>query len=83
MVFRVPESIDRDALIRALKAANVEATIGTYCLSGTTYFARKYKDVQPNALTLEARTITLPCYENVPTHIVAAEIARFIEQKHD
>jgi dTDP-4-amino-4,6-dideoxygalactose transaminase len=83
MVFRAPESIDRDDLIRALKASGVEATLGTYCQSGTTYFAHKYNDVQPNAAMLEARTITLPCYENVPTHLVAAEIARFIEQTHE
>lgn len=65
LVFKVPKSVDRDEMIRHLKNRDIEATIGTYCLSGTTYFSNKYFDIQPNALLLEARTITLPCHAQV------------------
>lgn len=76
MVFRVPEGVDRDQLILSLKAAGVETTLGTYCLSGTTYFAHKYGTIQPIAAMLEACTVTLPCYSGVPTERVVAEIAK-------
>lgn len=65
LVFKVPESVDRDDMIQYLKGREIEATIGTYCLSGTTYFSKKYSDIQPNASFLEARTITLPCHAQV------------------
>lgn len=78
MVFRVPEHLGRDQLIDALKGDGLESTLGTYCLSGTTYFSKKYHDVQPNSATLEGRTITLPCYDGVPTERVIAAIARHI-----
>ena len=76
LVFRVPEGVDRDALVGRLKEAGIETTLGTYCLSGTTYFRGRYDDVQPNAARLEATTITLPCYEGVPVETVAREIER-------
>jgi dTDP-4-amino-4,6-dideoxygalactose transaminase len=65
LVFRVPSGVDRDALIAALRNDGVESTIGTYCLSATTYYRNRYDDVQPNADCLQRETITLPCYADV------------------
>lgn len=65
MVFRVPAAVDRDALILGLREDGVETTIGTYCLSDTTYYRRRYGDVQPVAQRLQRETITLPCYADV------------------
>lgn len=65
LVFKVPQDISRDMLIQSLKNHGVETTIGTYCLSGTTYYASKYNSVQPNANTLEKNTITFPCHDDV------------------
>jgi len=65
LVFRVPSGVDRDALIAALRNDGVESTIGTYCLSATTYYRNRYDDVQPNADRLQRETITLPCYADV------------------
>lgn len=71
LVFRVPDAVDRDRLVRDLKEDGVETTLGTYCLSDTTYFRDRYNDVQPVAAMLEATTITLPCYDGVPVeHVV-------------
>lgn len=78
MVFRVPENVDRDRLILSLKDADIETTLGTYCLSGTTYYSAKYQSVQPNAAALESRSITLPCYAGVPTDRVAQQIRQCI-----
>ena len=78
MVFRVPEAVDRDHLIQSLKASGVESTLGTYCLSGTTYFKTKYQSVQPNSARLEATTITLPCYTDVPVDEVTRQIERVL-----
>lgn len=65
LVFRVPPGVDRDRLIGALREDGVETTLGTYCMSGTTYYRRRYDDVQPIAERLQRETITLPCFEGV------------------
>lgn len=76
LVFRVQDTVDRDRLVQALKGDGIETTLGTYCLSGTTYFRKRYDDVQPVAAALEATTITLPCYDDVPVDRVVDRIAR-------
>ena len=75
IVFRVPALVDRDQLIAELNDNGIEATLGTYCLSGTTYYYNKYKDVQGNARHLQDTSITLPCYDGVDFNRVV-EIAR-------
>jgi perosamine synthetase len=74
MVFSVPVGRDSNELITALKARGIEATIGTYALSATTYYAGKYNVVNPNSRWLEANTITLPCYAGVDTNLVCDSI---------
>lgn len=77
LVFRVPDGVDRDRLIGALRDDGIETTIGTYCLSGTTYYRRRYGDVQKNAERLQRETITLPCYSGVDVaRVCDAVIAR-------
>ena len=61
LVFIVPEGMDRDGLSDYLRDHGVESTIGTYCLSGCTYFKERYNDVQPVAEGLQKNTITFPC----------------------
>jgi len=65
LIFTVPEFINRDDLISHLADHNIESTLGTYCLSGTTYYRKKYDPIQPNAQWLENNTITLPCFDDV------------------
>ncbi len=65
LVFRVPPGCNRDALIDNLRKQNVESTLGTYCLSGLTYYRRQYNDIQSNSRLLQEQTITLPCYGKV------------------
>ena len=77
LVFRVPARIDRDALICGLREDGIETTIGTYCQSGTTYYRKRYNDLQQNAERLQRETITLPCYAGVNVACVCdAIIAR-------
>lgn len=78
LVFRVPATVDRDRLVQALKERGIETTLGTYCLSGTTYFATRYDAVQRNAAALEATTITLPCYDGVPVDHIADNIRQCV-----
>lgn len=75
LVFRVPAGLDRDRLIAALREAGVETTIGTYCLSGTTYFRQRYDRVQPVAEALQRDTITFPCYDGVDVARIADAVA--------
>lgn len=65
LVFRVPSCLDRDELIHGLKEDGIETTIGTYCLSATTYYRGRYDDVQPNSERLQRETITLPCFSGI------------------
>jgi dTDP-4-amino-4,6-dideoxygalactose transaminase len=76
LVFRVPKRVDRDALIAALREDGVETTIGTYCLSGTTYYRKRYGEVQPNAERLQRDTLTLPCYAGVDVDGVCRAVLR-------
>lgn len=77
LVFTVPKSVSRNDLIEHLATKNVESTIGTYCLSATTYNAKKYNAIQPNAKWLEDNTITLPCYEGVDVKLISSLIEDF------
>lgn len=74
LVFRVPEGVDRDRLIAALREDGIETTIGTYCMSGTTYYREKYNEVQPNSERLQQTTITLPCYAGLDVDAVCAAV---------
>ena len=78
VVLTVPTGINRDTLIDCLRARGIESTLGTYCLSNTTYYRKKYKDVQKNALWLQQNTITLPCYEGVDVGTVIGCIMDFV-----
>lgn len=74
LVFRVPTGISRDELILGLRSDGIETTIGTYCLSGTTYYQQRYSNVQPNAARLQEETITLPCYQGLDVERVCSAI---------
>jgi perosamine synthetase len=77
LVFKVPQNLSRDELIKYLKENGVETTIGTYCLSGTTYYKNKYDSVQTNAKILEENTITFPCYNNVDIKYIVEKIKEY------
>jgi dTDP-4-amino-4,6-dideoxygalactose transaminase len=79
LVFVVPEGVDRDRLVVSLKERGIESTIGTYCLSGTTYYRSRYRNVLPNSQMLFEKTITLPCYEGVDTDFICDEIAGIVK----
>ena len=74
LVFRVPKGVHRDTLIKVLKDVGIETTLGTYCLSGTSYYANKYHSIQPNAVSLEQETITFPCYDGVDVNYICQKV---------
>lgn len=78
LVFRVPERVSRDDLIAYLKAAGIESTLGTYCLSGCTYYREKYHDVQPTSRYLQENTITFPCHDGVDATEVCEQVLAFV-----
>lgn len=80
LVFKIPETISRDQLITKLKEQDVESTLGTYCMSGGTFYKEKYNNVQPNAKYLEHNTITLPCYEGVDVDQIALKIKKITHE---
>lgn len=80
VVFTVPEGLSRDELVAHLASMEVESTLGTYCLSGTTYYSKRYQSVKPNSLWLELNTITLPCHPNVSVDRVVSVIKNFVSK---
>lgn len=80
-VFYVPQDINRDELITYLRTKEIETTIGTYCLSGCSYYLKKYNSLQPVANDLFMNTITLPCHDEVNYKEVCDAIIAFIEGK--
>lgn len=74
LVFTVPARVDRDTLIAKMRDAGVETTIGTYCMSGTTYYRNRYNTVQPVSAKLQDTTITLPCYAGVDVDFVCEKL---------
>jgi len=78
LVFRVPDRLGRDSLIAHLREEEIETTVGTYCLSGTTFYRRRYNDVQPVAERLQRETITLPCYGGMDVERVLDAIKRIV-----
>lgn len=81
LVFVVPEGCERDELIVGLKERGIESTLGTYALSATTYYTRRYGVSNPNARWLEANTITLPCYSDMDVTFVCDAIHKLLRQK--
>lgn len=78
LVFKVPEGIDRDALILGLRQKGVETTIGTYSLSSGSYYEHKYANPQKNSTKLEQTTITFPCFEGVDVDKVVSSVRCFL-----
>jgi len=68
----VPQGVNRDRLIADLREVGIETTIGTYCMSATTYYRNRYDNVQPHSEDLQRTTITLPCYEGVDLDYVCS-----------
>ncbi len=78
LVFTVPKNINRDELIDNLKDNGIETTLGTYCLSNTTYYKNKYHNVKSNSKYLENNTITFPCYDGVDVEYILGKVGQFI-----
>ncbi|SDK52627.1 dTDP-4-amino-4,6-dideoxygalactose transaminase [Maridesulfovibrio ferrireducens] len=78
LVYRVPEGCHRDNLIKYLAADKIETTIGTYCLSGLTYYSKKYDSICPNSKYLQDNCLTVPCYEKVDVQTVCNKIKLFL-----
>lgn len=76
LVFKMPEKTNRNDLIKYLRQHDIETTIGTYCLSSTTYYKNKYNQVQLNAKYLEENTITFPCYDGVDVKFIVEKIKK-------
>lgn len=81
MVFRIPNEVNRDLLVQYLNQNNIEATLGTYCLSATTYNIKKYNKPNVGALTLQNKTITLPCHDDVDVKKIVECIKEFCIKK--
>lgn len=82
LVFKVAENMSRDNLVKYLKENSIETTIGTYCLSATTYYKNKYNDIQQNAMFLEENTITFPCYDGVNINLIVSSISNYINKNN-
>lgn len=77
--FLVPKKINRDNLILFLKKNNINSTIGTYSISNTLFYKKKYNSPQINSNYLFQNSISLPCHENINLKKVLQKIKIFYE----
>lgn len=64
-VILIDPELDRDRMIEALRARDIETTLGTYALHAQPFYQRQYGYVSgqlPNSYAAFTRTITLPLY---------------------
>jgi perosamine synthetase len=64
-VVLLDEGIDRDGVIRSMRAAGIETTLGTYALHAQPFFSRTYglePGDRPASLAAYRRSLTLPLY---------------------
>jgi dTDP-4-amino-4,6-dideoxygalactose transaminase len=78
LVFKMPIGKPRIKLTAFLKDNGIESTLGTYSMSSTSYYSKKYNNIQKNSSELQATTITLPCYEGVDVEFVSGMIKNWI-----
>lgn len=78
LVFKIPNTISRNILIKELKEKDIESTLGTYCMRGGIFYKEKYNNVQNNAKYLENNTITFPCYEGIDIDSIFLKIKEII-----
>lgn len=77
-VFKIPEQVKLGSLIAYLREHKIESTFGTYCLSATSYYQRKYGQTKQNARYLQEHTLALPCHDQVKAEEVAAVIESYM-----
>lgn len=76
-VVLLDEAIDRDQVIRRMKAAGIETTLGTYGIHLQPYFRDRFgvtDDTLPNATRAHHSALTLPLYpqmDNSDTELIA------------
>ena len=80
-VFIVPEKIKRNELIKYLRKKKIGSIIGTYSLSATNYYKKKYNNVQKNSFFLFNNTITLPCHNNLDVNYILKSITDYVKKK--
>ena len=78
-VFLVPKQINRNNLIVFLKKNKIDSTIGTYSISNTSFYKKKYKSPQINSEYLFKKCISLPCHENINIKKILRKINLFYE----
>jgi dTDP-4-amino-4,6-dideoxygalactose transaminase len=86
-VILVDPKLDRDRMIRDLRAMEIETTLGTYALHDQPFFQRAY-GYQPGQLTAShnafTRSITLPLYPQLSEaelDQIAAAVRRAVEMQ--
>lgn len=76
------EGIDRDDVIRRLRSADVETTLGTYALHSEPYFTRTLEiddGALPNASAAYARSLTLPLYPGMTEADVSSVVQTLVD----
>ena len=76
--FIVPFATSASQLILKLKKKGIDCSIGTFSLSSTDYYQKKYQNKQENSSFLMKNTITLPCFEGLEVDKVINEIRNSI-----
>ena len=75
--FITPSNVNRDKLIKYLKKHKIDSTIGTYSLSSSKFYKKKYSDPQSNSFFLFKNCISLPCHEKINFKFIFSKIESY------
>jgi dTDP-4-amino-4,6-dideoxygalactose transaminase len=84
-VVMLPESVDRDHVIAALRGQDIEVTIGAYAIHAQPYYRHKYRltpDRFPNSAAAFSRGLALPIHQHMgedDVRRVVAALAQALE----
>jgi perosamine synthetase len=88
-VILLDEELDRDQIVRDMRARDIETTLGTYALHDQPFYQRHYGYVSgqlPNSHAAFTRTVTLPLYpqmEDADLDIIVTQLGEVIGLQRD
>ena len=77
-VFKMPKKITLEKMMNYLSKNNIDCTIGTYSLSNTEFYKKKYKQKLPNSNNLFKSCISLPCHPKISFEKIVSLIEKLI-----
>jgi len=80
--FILPKKVNRIRFMSYLNSKKIDTSIGTYSISNTLFYKKKYKSPQIKSKYLFNNTITFPCHENINFTYIIKIISKYFIMFH-